>query len=81
MRDEIDDWPVGILADYARLIELLLEFGPSLRMPHSRSMGKELFELRSRGPEGLGRALYCYQTGQRVIILHGFVKKKDGGGG
>ena len=77
VRDEIDDWPLGILADFARLIELLLEFGPSLRMPHSRSMGKGLFELRQRGPEGLGRALYCYQTGQRVIILHGFVKKSE----
>jgi hypothetical protein len=58
VRDEIEDWPVGILADYARLIERLLEFGPSIRMPHSRSMGRGLFELRPRGPEGVGRALY-----------------------
>jgi phage-related protein len=77
VRDEIEDWPVGILADYARLIERLLEFGPSIRMPHSRSMGRGLFELRPRGPEGVGRALYCYLNGQRVIILHGFVKKSE----
>jgi hypothetical protein len=36
--DEIESWPVGVLADYARLIELLMEFGPDLRMPHSRAM-------------------------------------------
>ena len=75
VRDEIEGWPVGILADYARLVELLVEFGPDLRMPHSRTMGGGLFELRPRGPEGIGRALYCYVTGQRIIVLHAFVKK------
>jgi len=49
-------WPDGILADYARLVELLMESGPNLRMPHSRAMGGGLFELRPRGREGIGRA-------------------------
>ena len=49
VRDEIESWPVGILADYARLVELLMEFGPDLGMPHSRAMGGGLFELRPRG--------------------------------
>jgi phage-related protein len=75
VQTEIERWPVGILADYARLVELLIEFGPDLRMPHSRSMGNGLFELRPRGREGIGRALYCYVIGERVVILHGFVKK------
>ncbi len=75
VRTEIERWPVGMLADYARLVELLIEFGPDLRMPHSRSMGEGLFELRPRGREGIGRALYCYVIGERVVILHGFVKK------
>ena len=35
---DIESWPVGILADYARLVELLMEFGPALGMPHSRAM-------------------------------------------
>ena len=75
VRDEIESWPVGILADYARLVELLMEFGPDLGMPHSRAMGGGLFELRPRGREGIGRALYCYVTGRRVVILHAAVKK------
>ena len=25
---EIESWPVDVLADYARLVELLLEYGP-----------------------------------------------------
>lgn len=72
---EIEDWPVGVLADYARLVELLMEFGPDLRMPHSRALGGGLFELRPRGREGIGRALYCYLVGERVVVLHAFVKK------
>jgi len=75
VRDEIESWPVGILADYARLIELLMEFGPDVRMPHSRAMGGGLFELRPRGREGIGRALYCYVRGKRIVVLHAFVKK------
>ncbi len=72
---EIEAWPVGILADYARIAELLMEFGPDLRMPHSRSLGGGLFELRPRGREGIGRALYCFLIGERIVVLHAFVKK------
>ena len=72
---EIEGWPDGLLADYARLVELLVEFGPDLRMPRSRALGNGLFELRPRGREGIGRALYCYVDGERVVVLHAFVKK------
>ncbi len=74
---EIESWPVGILADYARLVELLMEFGALLKMPHSRPLGDGLFELRPRGSEGIGRALFCFMVGQRVVVLHAFVKKSQ----
>lgn len=64
VRDEIESWLVDVLADYARLVELLIEFGPDVRMPHSRAMGDGLFELRPRGREGIGRAFYCFLVGQ-----------------
>jgi phage-related protein len=72
---EIESWPDGIVADYARLIELLIEFGPNLKMPHSRAMGKGLFELRPKGREGIGRSFYCFLVGRRIVILHAFIKK------
>jgi phage-related protein len=75
VKTEIEAWPDDILADYARIVELLMEFGPKLRMPHSRAMGGGLFELRPCGREGIGRAFYCYVVGGRIIILHAFVKK------
>lgn len=63
------------MADYARLVELLVEHGPSLRLPHSRALGEGLFELRPRGRSGVGRAFYCFLIEQRVVVLHAFVKK------
>lgn len=72
---EIESWPVEVLADYARLVELLMEHGPHLRLPHSRALGEDLFELRPRASAGIGRAFYCFLVGKRVVIVHAFVKK------
>ena len=72
---EVESWPVEVLADYARLVELLTEFGPSLRLPHSRAFGDGLFELRPRGRSGIARAFYCFLVGKRVVVLHAFIKK------
>ena len=69
--------PVGIRASYARLTELLEEFGLNLRLPYSRAMGNGLFELRPRGREGSARVFYCTKIGKKVIILHSFVKKTN----
>ena len=66
-----------MLADYAHLVELLMEHGPSLRLPHSRAMGDGLFELRPRGKSGIGRAFYCFVLERRVVVLHAFVKKSQ----
>jgi phage-related protein len=71
----IEAWPVDVLADYARLVELLVEHGPNLRLPHSRSMGEGLFELRPRGRSSTGRAMYCFLVGKRVVVVHAFIKK------
>jgi phage-related protein len=72
---EIESWPSDVLADYARLVELLIEYGPDLRLPHSRTFGGGLFELRSRGRSGIGRTFYCFLLGKRVVVLHAFIKK------
>lgn len=74
---EIECWPVDVLADYARIVELLVEHGPNLRLPHSRAFGDGLFELRPRGKSGIGRALYCFLVGQRVMVVHAFIKKSQ----
>ena len=52
--------PAGLLARYLHLADLIEEFGPSLGMPHTRSLGEKLFELRLKSKEGVGssRALW-----------------------
>lgn len=60
-----------------RIVELLIEFGPQLRMPHSKAFGDGLFELRPRGKAGIGRTFYCFLAGKRVVILHSFIKKSQ----
>jgi phage-related protein len=72
---EIESWPVDVLADYARLVELLAQHGPRLRLPHSKAFGDGLFELRPRGRSGIGRAFYCFLLGKRIIVVHAFIKK------
>ena len=75
VKAEIESWPVDVLADYARIVELLIQHGPKLRLPYSRAFGGGLFELRPRGKSGIGRAFYCFLVGQRVTVLHAFIKK------
>jgi phage-related protein len=76
-RVQRDVWamPAGIVADYLRLTEAMTLYGADLRMPHSRAMGGGLFELRPKGPEGIGRVFYCTQLGKTIVVLHSFVKK------
>ena len=76
-RVQRDVWamPAGIVADYLRLTEAMAIYGADLRMPHSRAMGGGLFELRPKGPEGIGRVFYCTQVGKTIVVLHSFVKK------
>jgi phage-related protein len=72
---EIFNLPPGLLARYIRYRRLMEGYGPHLGMPHTRAMGKGLFELRLKAREGIGRVFYCTVVGQRIVMLHQFVKK------
>ena len=69
--------PEGLFARYARLTKAMLEFGPNLGMPHTRAMGGGLFELRLTGKEGIARVFWCTTVCQRIVMLHGFIKKSE----
>ena len=55
--------------------QLLQDFGPQLRYPHTDHLGEGLFELRFKGKEGQIRILFFFFYGKRIIFTHGFVKK------
>ncbi|MCH7634088.1 MAG: type II toxin-antitoxin system RelE/ParE family toxin [Proteobacteria bacterium] len=69
--------PAGILANLLHILELIEEFGPSLGRPHTAPLGKGLFEIRAKGPEGISRSLFCTIKGQEIVILHTFIKKSQ----
>lgn len=50
----------------SREVEMLAESGNALQLPHSKSLGKGLFELRERR---FGYRVYYAFQGKRVIIL------------
>src|ERR1700730_8941877 len=55
VQDVIMAFPAGIQARYIHLTERMVHFGPDLGMPHTRALGKGLFELRLKAKEGIGR--------------------------
>ncbi len=75
VQEQIEHWPAGIAASFARIAQQMVISGPKLGMPYTKAMGGGLFEIRARGPEGIGRAFFCCLIEQRVVILHGFIKK------
>jgi phage-related protein len=44
-------------------------------MPHIKTLGQGLFEIRVKAVEGIGRAFFCTIKGKNIIILHEFIKK------
>jgi phage-related protein len=69
--------PAGFVARFLRYAERMEIYGPNLGMPHTRPMGDGLFELRLKAAEGIARVFYCMLIGQRIVMLHQFIKKSE----
>ncbi len=67
--------PPKILAKMLHIFELIEMAGAKLGEPYTKPLNNGLFEVRAKAKEGIGRSIYCYQKGQKIIILHSFVKK------
>ena len=75
VRDEINALPMTLRARYAVMTSRMTEYGANLGEPHTEAFGGGLFELRLKGAEGIARVFYCTQVGQRIVMLHSFIKK------
>ncbi len=67
--------PSGILASLLHIMEMIEELGPNLGKPYVGKLDSGLYEIRSKGKEGIGRSLYCTIKGKEIVILHSFIKK------
>ena len=74
---EINALPAGFVARFMRYAERMETYGPNLGMPHTRSMGDGLFELRLKAAEGIARILFCTVVERQIVLLHQFVKKSE----
>ena len=74
---KITDFIENLNADIAfrvyNTIDMLEIEGNNLRMPHSKALGKGLFELRVIGSTHI-RIIYVYHNGQ-ALLLNIFFKK------
>ncbi len=59
------------------MLGMLERYGNQLGMPHSRSLGHGLHELRAAHPEGPFRLIYTFRPGRRAVLLHAFVKRTE----
>jgi phage-related protein len=77
VQNEILAMPAGFLARFIKYADRMELYGPDLGMPHTRSMGEGLFELRLKAAEGIARIFYCTMIGKRIVMLHPFAKKTE----
>jgi len=72
----LNDIPKDIKARIINIVDLLIEHGPqNVREPYVKHIRGKLFEIRAKGEDGIARVFYFTLTGQRIVLLHGFIKK------
>ena len=69
--------PEGLRGRYLALTDRMEVYGANLGEPHTKAFGNGLFELRLKSIEGIARVFYCTLLGQRIVMLHSFVKKSQ----
>ena len=48
-----------------------------VREPYVKPIEGKLWEMRMIGRDNIARAIYMTASGQRVVVLHAFIKKTD----
>ena len=72
----LNDTPKDIKARIINIVDLLAEHGPqNVREPYVKHLQGKLYEIRAKGKDGIARVFYFTMTGQRIVLLHGFINK------
>jgi|CXWL01.1.fsa_nt_gi phage-related protein len=91
---EIREYPAGVVtstlrayeqsdpelcAEYKVFLRKLAEYGSNLRMPYSRHVGDQFFELRPKSDQVALRILYYFSPTETkvAVFVHIFVKEKE----
>ena len=75
----IDALEKKMKAKALKTIDLLKEFVPYLRAPHSKKIKnvKNLFELRVQQGNNIARVFYFHYQSKFYLLTSGFIKKKN----
>lgn len=74
--EELAQLPLDLRGRFVRVSSLIEEFGPfQVGMPHVRSLGDKLWEIRVSGRAEIGRGIYVVATDKKIVVVHVFVKK------
>lgn len=71
----LDSLPPKHQAKAFREIDLLEEFGSSLKEPYVKHIEGEIWELRIKFSSDISRIFYFIWDVETIVLLHGFVKK------
>ena len=76
VRAALDALPRDIRASFLRISRLIETVGlPNVHEPYVKHLQGRLWEMRMKGRDGIARAAYVTAVGQRVVVVHVFVKK------
>jgi phage-related protein len=76
VRAELKSLPADVNAKLKHIIELIAIFGlENVHEPYIKHIEGKIWEMRMKGKDNIGRALYVTAKGKRVVILHAFIKK------
>jgi len=73
--DFLDDLPDKLRAKAIRDIDILDKHGTKLKMPYEEQIEGKLWQLRIRTSGDSSRIFYFVYTSNKIILLHGFMKK------
>ena len=76
--NELERLPEDMRSRFVRVTALLEQFGPKqVGMPHIKSLGGKLWEIRVSGRDGIARGIYVIAVSKKIVILHVFIKKSQ----
>lgn len=77
-KEPVRDWLLSLTKQYRSAIGVdikTVEYGWPVGMPVCRPLGGGLYEVRTDlGSRNIARVLFCF-SGDRMVLLHGFIKK------
>lgn len=71
----LDSLDVKMRAKAIKELQILKEFGITLREPYSKPIKDGIFELRIKVANDITRIFYFFYTNNKIILTNGFVKK------